>query len=88
MKAFVVEKYGKSGLRAAHIREPSVGPHDVLVQVSAASINPLDKMIRNGEFTTTARGGDEAKVRASARTRSSTTPRQTLSSPSSSAAHD
>jgi NADPH:quinone reductase-like Zn-dependent oxidoreductase len=50
MKAFVVEKYGKSGLRAARIPEPSIGPHDVLVRVSAASINPLDVMIRNGEF--------------------------------------
>ena len=50
MKAFVVERYGKDGLRAAHVPEPTVGPRDVLVQVSAASINPLDKMVRNGEF--------------------------------------
>jgi NADPH:quinone reductase-like Zn-dependent oxidoreductase len=50
MKAFVVEKYGKGGLRAAQVSEPGVGPRDVLVRVSAASINPLDKMVRNGEF--------------------------------------
>lgn len=50
MKAFVVERYGKHGLRAAQVPQPSVGPRDVLVRVSAASINPLDKMIRNGEF--------------------------------------
>jgi NADPH:quinone reductase-like Zn-dependent oxidoreductase len=50
MKAFVVEKYGKNGLHAAQVPVPSVGPRDVLVRVSAASINPLDKMIRNGEF--------------------------------------
>jgi NADPH:quinone reductase-like Zn-dependent oxidoreductase len=50
MKAFVVERYGKSGLRAACVPEPAVGPRDVLVRVSAASINPLDKMLRNGEF--------------------------------------
>ena len=50
MKAFVVEKYGKSGLRAAQVPDPTIGPRDVLVRVSAASINPLDKMIRNGEF--------------------------------------
>lgn len=50
MKAFVVQKYGKGGLRAAQVAEPSVGPRDVLVRVSAASINPLDKMIRDGEF--------------------------------------
>jgi NADPH:quinone reductase-like Zn-dependent oxidoreductase len=50
MKAFVVQKYGKSGLHAAQVVEPKVGPRDVLVRVSAASINPLDKMVRNGEF--------------------------------------
>jgi NADPH:quinone reductase-like Zn-dependent oxidoreductase len=50
MKAFVVGKYGKSGLRAADVPEPTVGLRDVLVRVCAASINPLDKMIRNGEF--------------------------------------
>jgi len=50
MKAYVVEKYGKDGLRAADVPHPTVGEHDVLVKVSAASINPLDKMVRNGEF--------------------------------------
>jgi NADPH:quinone reductase-like Zn-dependent oxidoreductase len=50
MKAFVVEKYGKDGVRAADIPEPTMGPRDVLVRVHAASINPLDKMVRNGEF--------------------------------------
>ncbi len=49
MKAFVVEKYGKDGLRA-DVPEPEVGDGDVLVKVSAASVNPLDKMVRNGEF--------------------------------------
>lgn len=50
MKAFVVEKYGKDGVRAADVPEPTVADRDVLVRVSAASINPLDKMVRNGEF--------------------------------------
>jgi NADPH:quinone reductase-like Zn-dependent oxidoreductase len=50
MKAFVVARYGKDGLRAADVPQPTAGPSDVLVKVSAASINPLDKMIRNGEF--------------------------------------
>jgi NADPH:quinone reductase-like Zn-dependent oxidoreductase len=50
MKAFVVEKYGQDGPRAADVPEPIVGRRDVLVRVVAASINPLDKMIRNGEF--------------------------------------
>ena len=50
MRAFIVEKYGKDGLRAAQVPDPAVGPRDVLVHVSAASINPLDKMVRNGDF--------------------------------------
>ncbi|MDX2602421.1 NADP-dependent oxidoreductase [Streptomyces caniscabiei] len=50
MKAFVVEKYGKDGVRAADVPEPAVGARDVLVSVGAASVNPLDKMVRNGEF--------------------------------------
>lgn len=50
MKAFIVESYGKDGLRAADVPKPAVGRRDVLVQVRAASINPLDKMVRNGEF--------------------------------------
>ena len=50
MKAFVVTHYGPDGLEAAEVPTPRVGPHDVLVDVRAASINPLDKMVRNGEF--------------------------------------
>ena len=50
MRAFVVAKYGKDGLRAAEVPDPTVGPRDVLVRVSAAGINPLDKMVRDGEF--------------------------------------
>jgi len=50
MKAFVVEKYAKDGLHAATVPDPTVGPRDVLVRISAASVNPLDKMTRNGEF--------------------------------------
>ena len=50
MKAFVVTHYGPEGLKAADVPAPSIGPRDVLVDVRAASINPLDKMVRNGEF--------------------------------------
>ncbi len=50
MKAFVVEHYGKDALRAADVPEPEAGDGDVLVKVSAAGINPLDKMVRDGEF--------------------------------------
>ncbi|WP_029111992.1 NADP-dependent oxidoreductase [Mycobacterium sp. URHB0044] len=50
MKAFVVTQYGKDTIQATEVPEPKVGSNDVLVKVSAASINPLDKMVRNGEF--------------------------------------
>ena len=50
MKAFVVEHYGKDGLRAADVPEPEIGDGDVLVKVSAAGINPLDSKVRDGEF--------------------------------------
>jgi NADPH:quinone reductase-like Zn-dependent oxidoreductase len=50
VRAFVVEHYGKDGLRAADVPEPEVGDGDVLVKVSAAGINPLDTMVRDGEF--------------------------------------
>lgn len=50
MKAFVVAKYGPDGIRAADLPEPKVGERDVLIKVSAASVNPLDKLVRNGDF--------------------------------------
>jgi NADPH:quinone reductase-like Zn-dependent oxidoreductase len=51
MKAFVVGRYGsKDGLQMREVGEPDVGAHDVLVEVRAASVNPLDAKIRNGEF--------------------------------------
>ena len=49
MKAYVVTTYGPHGLEAADLSEPRVGASDVLVDVRAASINPLDKMVRDGE---------------------------------------
>ena len=48
MKAFIVTHYGPDGLESADIPAPEIGPRDVLVDVRAASINPLDKMVRNG----------------------------------------
>src|SRR5437879_9177689 len=38
VKAFVVERYGKDGLRAADVPEPEVGDVDVLAKASAAGI--------------------------------------------------
>lgn len=50
MKAYVVESYGPDGMRAAEVPRPVIGATDVLVDVRAAGINPLDKMVRDGEF--------------------------------------
>lgn len=50
MKAFVVHHYGKDGVRATDVPMPDAGRSDLLVKVSAASINPLDLMVRNGAF--------------------------------------
>lgn len=50
MRAFVVDHYGPDGLRQAEVPSPEPGPGDVLVDIRAASINPLDTMVRNGEF--------------------------------------
>jgi NADPH:quinone reductase-like Zn-dependent oxidoreductase len=50
MKAFVVERYGKNGLRADEVPEPALRNSDVLVRIHAAGVNPLDSKIRDGEF--------------------------------------
>ncbi|MFL6169169.1 MAG: NADP-dependent oxidoreductase [Ornithinibacter sp.] len=50
MKAFTVTRYGPDALRLSEVPDPSVGAHDVLVDVRAASINPLDQLVRNGDF--------------------------------------
>lgn len=49
MKAFVIDRYGKQEpLQLAEVPEPKLGEQDVLVQIHAASINPLDLKIRSG----------------------------------------
>jgi NADPH:quinone reductase-like Zn-dependent oxidoreductase len=51
MKAFALTRYGKTNSVAAVERaQPDVGDNDVLVQIHAASVNPLDLKIRNGEL--------------------------------------
>ncbi|GGF37538.1 NADP-dependent oxidoreductase [Williamsia phyllosphaerae] len=49
MKAFVIDKY-KAPVHVAEIPVPAVGPREVLVRVAAASVNPLDTLVRSGEF--------------------------------------
>lgn len=50
MKAFVVTSWGAEGLVPAEVTAPTAGPLDVLVEVRAASINPLDRLLRDGEL--------------------------------------
>ncbi|MFF3851228.1 NADP-dependent oxidoreductase [Streptomyces sp. NPDC002328] len=51
MRAFRVERYGdKAGPRVGEAPDPEVGADDVLVRIHAASVNPLDRMIRDGEM--------------------------------------
>ena len=51
MKAFIVDRYGsKDGVRLGEMPDPVVGERDVLIEVRAASVNPLDSKIRDGEF--------------------------------------
>ena len=51
MEAFVLDRYGKKrALRSAEIPTPELRDDEVLVQVHAAGVNPLDSKIRDGEF--------------------------------------
>jgi NADPH:quinone reductase-like Zn-dependent oxidoreductase len=51
MKAFIVDRYGGADrVRAGEMPEPELREDDVLVQIHAAGVNPLDSKIRNGEF--------------------------------------
>jgi NADPH:quinone reductase-like Zn-dependent oxidoreductase len=51
MKAFVVERYGKKGgMRMVEMPDPVLHEDDVVVEIHAASVNPLDFKIATGEF--------------------------------------
>jgi NADPH:quinone reductase-like Zn-dependent oxidoreductase len=51
MKAFIVDRYGgPDRMRAGEMPDPEVGANDVLVEIHAAGVNPVDSKIRNGEF--------------------------------------
>ncbi|MEE1753046.1 NADP-dependent oxidoreductase [Streptomyces sp. SP18CS02] len=51
MKTFMIERYGdRAGVRAAEMPDPQVGADDVLVRIQAASVNPLDLKIRDGDL--------------------------------------
>src|SRR5882757_9261796 len=51
MKAFIVDRYrSKDSGRIGGMSEPGLQDDDVLVQIHAAGVNPLDSKIRDGEF--------------------------------------
>lgn len=51
MKAFALTRYGKqNSVSGVELPEPELRDDDVLVQIHAASVNPLDLKIRNGEL--------------------------------------
>lgn len=51
MKTWAIEKYGdNSVVRLMDLPVPSLGDSEVLIQIKAASINPVDIKIRNGDL--------------------------------------
>lgn len=51
MKAVVIRQFGgPEVLRMAQVDEPTLRPTQVLVQVKATSVNPLDYQIRRGDY--------------------------------------
>ena len=54
VKAYLVKKY-KRPMRAGDAPEPTVGDHDVLVDIHAAGVNMLDAKIRDGSSSSSSR---------------------------------
>lgn len=51
MKAFILDGYGSNDkVRFGEMAEPRTRDDDVLVQIHAASVNPVDAKIRDGQF--------------------------------------
>ncbi|MFJ8235539.1 NADP-dependent oxidoreductase [Ureibacillus sp. NPDC094379] len=49
MKAMVIDKYGKVPMRLVEIPTPKIEEYEVLAEIHAASINPIDFKIRDGK---------------------------------------
>jgi len=51
MKAVIVDRYGSADrVRASEVPGPEMREDDVLIEIHAAGVNPLDSKIRDGEF--------------------------------------
>jgi NADPH:quinone reductase-like Zn-dependent oxidoreductase len=51
MKAFILDRYGSNnGVRAGAMPDPELRDDDVLIQIHAASVNPVDLKIRDGKL--------------------------------------
>jgi NADPH:quinone reductase-like Zn-dependent oxidoreductase len=51
MRAYVLEHYGNpEGSRLMDVPEPTPGPGDILVEVHAAGLNPVDFKFRQGKL--------------------------------------
>ncbi|WHY27345.1 NADP-dependent oxidoreductase [Bacillus wiedmannii] len=49
MKAMIIDKYGKVPMRMAEVHTPEINEYEVLAEIHAASINPIDFKIRDGK---------------------------------------
>ncbi|MDN3015593.1 NADP-dependent oxidoreductase [Paenibacillus sp. BSR1-1] len=49
MKAMVIDRYGEVPMRLAEMPTPELGEYEVLAEIHAASINPVDFKIRDGK---------------------------------------
>ncbi|WP_368655004.1 NADP-dependent oxidoreductase [Ornithinibacillus sp. 4-3] len=49
MKAMIIDRYGKVPMRLVEIPTPEIDEHEVLAEIHAASINPIDFKIRDGK---------------------------------------
>ncbi|PGA98249.1 NADP-dependent oxidoreductase [Bacillus toyonensis] len=49
MKAMIIDKYGKVPMRMTELLTPEISEYEVLAEIHAASINPIDFKIRDGK---------------------------------------
>ncbi|GAB1794784.1 NADP-dependent oxidoreductase [Priestia megaterium] len=49
MRAMVIDRYGKVPMHLAEMPTPEIGEYEVLAEIHAASINPIDFKIREGK---------------------------------------